>query len=227
MYQQIMPGLGRDQGFSLVELLVGIVVGIIALAGALSIVVSSLVSGTSTVRAARLSQDLSGVMQMLTGDVRRAGYWGGAVGSSPYNRARPSFALDGDDCLLYAYDADGNGVAESDELFGFRLHANAVEMRIRGEDFTDCGDDANEWEPLTDPRLLTVTALSFVDGSRCLTRTGVEVACADASAFVKVRNLTVTVSGQLTDDPAVSKTLVESVRIRNDERLRAVRQAGR
>lgn len=209
-------------GFSLVELLVGLAVGLIAISGALSIVITTLASSNTTLGATRLNEDLSAAMQVLVNDVRRAGYWG-TTNDSIFDYDTPSMTRASANCLLYAYDEDADSTLDSTEYFGFRLSNGTVEMRTRGDSLTDCADSDNRWESLTDPDIITVTAFTFTDSSQCVDSKSVDAACGDPSAspnpFVKVRQLDITLTGVLAGDGAVTKTLQESVRLRNDEVL--------
>ena len=77
------------------------------------------------------------------------------------------------DCILYRYNADVDDIDDKEEHRGFRLIANndgiGVVQIAQSDNTTDvkCNDDA-QWEPLTNPKVINITALSFsTAGSKC------------------------------------------------------------
>ena len=112
-----------------------------------------------------------------------------------------------DKCITFSYDEDtasgALGVRDNPgELFGFRFDSNdgEVEMRQNG---AACAASTN-WEAVTDSNLITITDLNFAN----LTVT---------EAGINIRQITVTLSGELASDDTVSRTLTEIIKIRNDE----------
>jgi Tfp pilus assembly protein PilW len=76
---RILPARLRQAGFGLVELLVGMAIGMIILAAASTALLSSLTSNRDSIRMSRLDQELRQVMTMISRDVRRATAWDPAV----------------------------------------------------------------------------------------------------------------------------------------------------
>jgi len=75
-----MPLSGRKSaGFSLVELLVSLATGLFLLAGVMGIFSATLSSQGSSLKATRLNQELRSAMDLISRDLRRAGYWHMAV----------------------------------------------------------------------------------------------------------------------------------------------------
>jgi prepilin-type N-terminal cleavage/methylation domain-containing protein len=72
----LMKAASQQRGFSLVELMIALTLGLVVMGGALSIVVSTLTTNTEALKITRLNQELRAVMMMLTRDLRRAGHWG-------------------------------------------------------------------------------------------------------------------------------------------------------
>ena len=159
------PGARRgERGVSIIELLVGVAVGLFIVGGATSLFVANLVNSRKMLLEARLNQDLRAASDLITRDLRRAGYWGnpmeGVMGNgaasltvaNPYSTiaATPS-ATNGQ--VTYAYAKDTNDVLDNNENFGFRRSATtgAIEMQ------TTLGT----WQQLTDPTTLNVTALNL------------------------------------------------------------------
>ena len=178
-------------GVTLVELLVGMAVGIVVVGGAITMYTSSVRSSNDTLKSSKLNQEISTLLHVIVNDVRRAGYWGdintGALDENPFNLQGATALVVRDDmtsnslqpatgqgsCLLYSYDATyvpGNvaGVIESTDLFGFRLNGSVVQMRQSGTiDGANCvGGTCSSctngtWENVTDPDLIEITDLTF------------------------------------------------------------------
>lgn len=72
-----MPSMIRRdaRGFSLVEMLVSIAVGLFLLAGVVMLFSATLSSQSNTLKTTRLNQELRNVIDLISRDVRRAGYW--------------------------------------------------------------------------------------------------------------------------------------------------------
>lgn len=71
--------LNRQQGFGLVELLIGTAISLVILAAASTVMLSSLTSNRDSIRMARLDQELRQVMTMVSRDLKRASSWNRAV----------------------------------------------------------------------------------------------------------------------------------------------------
>lgn len=68
-----------QSGFGLVELMIGIAVGMIVVAAAMSLMTTTLSNSNDSIKMARLDQELRQVMTMLTRDLRRATAWDASV----------------------------------------------------------------------------------------------------------------------------------------------------
>ncbi|OUS09943.1 hypothetical protein A9Q89_12255 [Gammaproteobacteria bacterium 53_120_T64] len=180
------PLRGRARGFSLVELLIGLAVGSLILAGAITVFAKISFSGIENVRMVRLNEQLRSTLGTISREIQRAGYvdaWPAAGGTSFDDlgfAAMGGFGVislggtcadgDGDgavecDCIAYSYDEDKDGAFPptgpaggvlGDENFAFRLNANAIER-----DTVDgkCAGGVG-WADMTDGEVL-ITALTF------------------------------------------------------------------
>lgn len=79
----------RQSGFGLVELMIGMLVGMIVVAAALSLLTKSMATSNDTIKMSRLDQELRQVMTMLTRDLRRATSWEPAVDVARVSLAHP------------------------------------------------------------------------------------------------------------------------------------------
>lgn len=192
---QLTHLLTRQRGVTMVELMIGMAIGIVVVGGAISVYTSSVRSSSDTLKSSKLSQEVNTLLHVIANDARRAGFWGDidmdALDENPFNQQAATALVVRDDmasnaiqgptgqgsCLLYAYDATylpGNvaGVIEATDLFGFRLNGSVVQMRQTGVvDGAACiGGTCNSctngtWENVTDPDLIEITALTFDLGS--------------------------------------------------------------
>jgi len=187
----LKPLRKRQSGVTIVELLIGLAVGILVVGGAITMYVSSLRASNETLRSSKLNQEVAALMSVIVNDVRRAGYWEsaspGEYNLNPFSQVNATSLAVIDDmasdivqgatgqgtCLVYAYDATylpGNtpGTVESADLFGFRLNGTVVQMRQTGVvDGAQCVGGTwdscqnGTWQNVTDPNLIEITGLTF------------------------------------------------------------------
>ena len=171
------------RGFSLVELLVAMALGLFLLGGVLQLFSGLLEMDARLLRRLRLQQELRAVMSIMARDIRRSAAWRrGAI--SPL--AAPRVPA-GEHCLLYGYDADGNGHLDNTENLGFRLYRGSVAARRKASSCRDTCDCAGgRWWRLSDPDLVRITTLRFrplsgelpLGGGRRLRRQALEITLA-------------------------------------------------
>ena len=151
----------RCRGLSMVELLVGTAVGLLVVAAGSMMVAQHTRDHRALMVEARLMQDLRTAADVVSRDLRRAGYWAAAASgvagdgaaapiANPYGEVSPAAAASDAVSFRYSRDASENGIVDGNEQFGFRLRNGAIELQL---------GDAN-WQALTDATTLTVT--SFV-----------------------------------------------------------------
>lgn len=182
----------RHRGVTLVEMMVGMVVSIIVLWGISAVYVNTSSTSRVTSAANQLNQDMRTVMDIMVNDIRRSGYWGASSsGANPFTEpARIPQISTSTSCILYSYDAifagGTSGVVDPAiptstafmDFFGFRLSGGALQTLlptgtlVSTDPATTCATDAL-WENLTDPRSITVSALTFdTVGSKCIAYIG-------------------------------------------------------
>jgi len=239
----------KQTGFTLIEIMIALLLGLIVLGATINIYVATVGSSSNLIKSARLNRDLESVMVLMLNDIKRAGYWGGANFASdsrvnPFTATTTSIQLPANTCVLYSYDADGDGVVGSNEYYGFKFTSSSIQMRKTGTTTADCTDGT--WEEFIDGNQLTITNLLFsfvpVTGltatSRCLNVTNSSTA-ADAPTpsatppvicsanpptfpivsgdnLAEKRLLNIQLSGRVTSDTTVTKTLNGTVEVRNN-----------
>lgn len=208
-------------GFTLVEMMIALVISAFLFTAIISIFVSNLSHYRKVLNANKLNQQLIAVLDLMSNDIRRAGYWGNSatmIGShlnnNPFQAGSNDITINGaNNCILFTYDHDENGVLPTintgtdDERYGFKLNNGAIQGRSSVGGF-DCS--STNWENLTDTKVINITALVFTLSSSTVT-TG------PGTRGITIRTVNISVTGQLVSDASVSKTLTEQVRIRNDK----------
>ena len=197
----------RARGFSLVEMMVALVVGLIVVGAVLALVVSIMTSNRETLQATRLNQELRATLATIANDLRRARSVDDplsvamAPGGNPY--AAISTATDG--CVVYAYDGALDGPWHL-----IKIASGAVVLQATASRPTDCSGGGSPVRLGSEQ--VEITSLAFTPP----TTTGTPPQSTDESL---VRAVTVTVTGHLVDsDPAlaaVSRTMSQTVYVRS------------
>lgn len=97
----------RQSGFGLVELMIGLLVGMIIVAAALSLLTTTMASSNDSIKMTRLDQELRQTMTMLTRDLRRATIWDPAADVFRVSAATP-LTLSGTSGSVTVSDATGS-----------------------------------------------------------------------------------------------------------------------
>ena len=233
----------RQYGFSLTELMVGSTVGLLVIAGALQLYVVNLRATSDTLRLSRLNQELRGTLDLLTNDLRRAGYWAFTPGSAtPLDNPFQTDANDlrlghsageaDNSCILYSYDLNSDllvGVGPSGtpgpsastsnlEQFGFRLRAGQIQMRTGGTPF-NC--TSGSWQAVTDADT-EITDLQFGLQESCINLLDVEQPCVAGDPGMLRRSADIAIRARSRSDEAIAHQLTNSVTLANDKLLAAV-----
>lgn len=76
---QLIQRHHRQGGFTIAELMIGITVGMLVMAAAASVYVTTVRNSAENLREVKLSQELRTITDIMVSDVRRAGYWANLV----------------------------------------------------------------------------------------------------------------------------------------------------
>jgi type IV pilus assembly protein PilW len=229
--------LKTQKGMTLTELLVALVMGLAIGGSVLYLYVASISTHNRTEAVTQLEEELAAAMNVIVRDIRRAGYSLAAydlsygnigVGTGSVFQENPFHDVffddqDGDgrdDCILYAYDQlmFGTIAVDDDDYSGIRLGADANTgadiIQIREESTAANADDCSQgtWQALTSYWVSRNLDLEFTLSTTTL------VADEDENVFVEVRNVVVdlTATGQTPYGEQFTRSLTETVRLRND-----------
>jgi type IV pilus assembly protein PilW len=213
----------HQRGLSLVEMMVGIAVGLIVVAAATLMVAGQLADNRRLLLETQLQQDLRAAADLVTRELRRAGYWrdvqrssaaAGAllpVMANPYAGMVPADDSAGSNVSFVYADKDriDNNAIDSDEQLGFRLRDGVVESQL----------GAGNWQPLTDPAVMRVTGFTVTPRVQTVTL-ACALACSAGGSLCppqqEVRRVTVDIQSQAVHDDAVRRSIRTTVRLRND-----------
>jgi prepilin peptidase dependent protein B len=210
------------RGLTMVELLIGMAIGLFIVAAAASLMTGNLRENRNLLIESRLMQDLRTAADMITRDLRRAGYWAaanagvrtdgaGALLVNPYVDVTPGNAAADNVSFRFSRDTTENNTVDSNEQFGFRLRNGAIELQL----------GAGNWQALTDAVTLTVTEFSVTPLMEEISLSSFCVNPCPAGSSTcppkqQVRSLAVAISGRATGDARLTRSVRSQVRLRND-----------
>lgn len=216
----------RPAGFTLIEMLVAMAVGLVAVLAMAQLMANTLGTSTRTVKMTNLTQQLRSTLQLMSRDVRRASYSSDAIlcyanidcGSDG------SLSLPGDigynaasNCFTYQHDRNHDGNATNDGAGGFRLaqsgSVGVLEMWT-GTSAADCTSGSSDWLAITDPEIVNVYQFQ-VDDDASYSEV-IDVDGSGSDVLQKVRKVRMRLGGRLIFDPQIFRVVEETIRVRND-----------
>ena len=218
------PAMQRIQqrGLSLVELMIGLALGLFITAAGVSVLVGQWREHRSATAAMRLMQDLRSASDIITRDLRRAGHWADATAgvgrhrragavANPYAALAPAAAASDAARFAYSRDATENQLLDSNEQFGLRLRNGVIELLL----------GAGNWQALTDAGTLQVTAFSVQPSMQTVSLLDqCARPCPAGSTTCDAATGTAQPArehhGRATDDASLVRQLDSQVRVRND-----------
>jgi type IV pilus assembly protein PilW len=211
---------GAQRGLSLVELMVGITVGLLVVAAATLMVTTQLGDNRRLLLETQVQQDLRATADIIARDLRRASalrrpesmVWtegGIPVVQNPMPPITPASGAAA--AVSYNYQR-----GPTTGPYGFELLNGVVRTQLA----------TGRWQELTDRNVLTVDDFTVTADPSPAIRLPCPNACAlppPAGQPVEycwptmtVRDLTVRISGVAVSDPSVRRTITSQVRVRND-----------
>lgn len=224
----------HQRGLSIIELLVGVAVGLFILTGALKVFGDYINNNRRMMLETRVNQDMRAAADLIARDLRRAGYWSNATSgvvttnaqpvaaTSPYGAVSPTGASAAT-TTTYRY-AQG-----TNNDFGFRLTNNGVLEYLNG--------GGGNWQAITDINTMTVSNFTVTPVLQCValqqyctggTSSSCSACAVDATSgcptsscatcpFLNLRRYDIALRGTSAADSSVVRNLQQSVRVRNDQ----------
>ncbi len=163
----------RQAGFTLIELMLSLLLGLIVLGGVLGVFITTYQSSSQDIKRVRLNEEMRAVMEMMSGDIRRAGSWQrdatawsvtAITAENPFSNAthwavtrygsEPSSS-----CAVFSY---GTGTVGAPAVrYGFGLRERAVWRRKGDGGAMGCAIASPVWERLSDERAVAITGLNY------------------------------------------------------------------
>lgn len=155
--------LKNQRGVSLVELMVGMVVGFLVIVAAGAMFISTNISGRDALNAAKVNAEARGAMDLMVEEIRRAGASEVSGAANPYTRVgQTDLAIfNGGNCIVFGIDRNWNSSTtptENNEFTGFSVDNGTFRVLTSAADSTAC--PANNWQPVTDRGRVQISQLN-------------------------------------------------------------------
>ena len=209
------PAPGAQRGLSIVEMMVGMTVGLLVVAAASMVVTTQLSENRKLLVEVQIQQDLRATADIITRELRRTGAWTSAQTGvwSPANpQPQPNtFA----ELTLNAAPSTQVGYrykrvpGDTGGPYGFKLEGGTIKSLLGGA-----------WQELTDSRTLSITAFSITPEDGTPVQLPCTKVCKDGTTdcwpTITVRELEVAISGEAANDASVKRSVRTRVRLQND-----------
>lgn len=208
----------RTHGLSIIELMVGLAIGLIVVSAALLAWANQLRETRQLTLETRLMQDLRTTTDLITRDLRRAGHWSDAQagvwqGAGTAVQAQPPSRIEVmAEAVNFSYSSpssSGQG-GDAHDQFGYRLRDGVIEMRLGAD---------GAWQALTDAGTLFVTRLHFSNETRTEPLDKLcGRPCPDSSTCPRqeVNRIALSINVRSARDPFLTRESQSTVRVRND-----------
>lgn len=224
LHRRALPAARRQRGLSLVEMMVGVAVGLFVVAGAAMLAASQLGENRRLLLETQVQQDLRATLDIVTRELRRSGYHNTAhtllwSADDPQRQPRTNIWAgltysQGGEVVSYAYDRSGATATD----YGYRLAAITINGSSRGVVRQRVGNSAPQ--DLTDVHTLDVTTFTVQPQVVAAEQLACPRLCAgdtqDCWPTRMVTHVLVTISGRAPSDPNIVRTMSSRVRLRND-----------
>lgn len=214
------PARGGQRGLSVVELMVGITIGLIVAAAATLVMSNQTIDTRRLLLETQLQQDLRAAADIVTRELRRAGadvenpslnmvWYPGRpteVWSNVYAETLTPAAGATANEVSFAYNPGDGGA----DVFGFKLEGGVLRTKLR----------AGGWQDLTDRSSMVVTQFSVTRSADSTAQVPCPKACADGTAAcwptVSVRSMAVSIRARSNQANEIERSILSHVRVRND-----------
>lgn len=226
----------RQRGLSIVELMVGVTIGLLVVAASALLVSGQLTENRRLLLETQLQQDLRATTDIIVRDLRRAGGWQEAVLTGPWSTENTdpqcnryaTLDVEGDS-VIYRYYRNG----DNNSGLGIKLENGVLKSAIQGPSTvssTTCDQHQQPggWQELTDSRTLRVTTFDIheegTEPGELSPPAPEPLPCAklcaggttDCWPVLEVRLLRIHIEAESVADPNVVRSMDATVKVRND-----------
>lgn len=221
----------RNRGFTLIELMITLVLGLVVLGGVLGVFVSTYRANSQNIKAVRLMEEMRAVMTLMSRDIRRAGArqlaWQPSLlgTTNPFSTATAwkvsnMSGAAANSCVRLAYSVSNDNGAANSNQYGYRLNATGngvIESYNHTASQWKC--DGTGWQSVSDSNIAWIQSLVFaVTNEPNLPNLAVRTVIVTLKAATNTRSTTpsAVTAADCTKVDVVCRQLVEKIRIRND-----------
>jgi prepilin-type N-terminal cleavage/methylation domain-containing protein len=213
LMQRTAPAWRRQRGLSLVEMMVGVAIGLFIVAAAGVLVSTQLNENRRLLLETQVQQDLRATADIIARELRRAGYndlWHESIWTAD------DTSTDGPAPNPQAAVVSSNSEVEfsyhrtaSEQQFGFKLQDGRIKTRLGAA-----------WQDLTDRNTLLVSRFDVTERGGPVVRMSCPKLCADGTEScwptVQVRDVEIAITGNAVTAPEVQRTVTSRARLRSD-----------
>jgi len=222
----MMRNLYRQRGLSLMEMLIAMSISLLVSLAMVGLMANTLSTGTQTIGSARLASELRAAMQIMTRDLRRANYHGNFIkcfgnldcratldnGDGDASAYVTTITVTGGSCFYYWLDRDSDGdITDDDAVGAFRravVNGVGVIQMTTTRNLAPSCTTGTYWTDITDRDVVNVTAFAV---SNALSYTDAVV-----GANQTIDKIAMQITGELTGNATVTRTIRDLIRVRND-----------
>lgn len=211
----------KQEGMTLIEMLVSMIAGLLVVAGALSLFSSIMVAGNTNLMLSRLNQNVQAVTDLMARDIQRSGYHVDAADNMsagmPASSSAPARYLFSPANDLYNSDASAPPDCIRVKYWDERRTSNEAVGIIYSHDKKEKIIKVKEVGPLDSTEL---NSLCY-SGSKIIAEQEISVddvrfELVSGSSATGMRSIRLTLSASHISRPALSVTLQREVKLRND-----------
>jgi type IV pilus assembly protein PilW len=218
--------MNAHRGFTLIEMLIAMVISLVVAAAMTNLMANTLGTSSRTIGMTRVTQEARTALQLMSRDVRRAGYSSEAVqcyanvdcftdGSVTLPGAISINV--GNDCFTFQHDRDHDGDGTNDGAGGFRrgtIDGVGVLEMWAGNNAPSCTAASDDWIEITDPEVVDVYLFS-VDDDPSYTEV-INIDPDGNDILQRVRKIRMQLGARLVGNPQITRVIEDSIRVRND-----------
>lgn len=216
-----MTRMSDSHGFTMVELMIAMVIAIAVTLMTVSMSSSVFSANTEAVHMVQLTQQVRSAMQLISRDIRRAGYEDDVLSRFLSNQEvssgvtmGPLDEQDSANCLQVEYeDLDGTAV---NSVYRLRVVQTVGRIAANFDADATCATSilADGWVDITDPLLTDVDSLVFVRSEQ-LTDIAENQDTGNVIQ-VGVQQISILINASMRENAAIQRVIVNEVQLRNE-----------